>query len=149
MSNAEEDTLPPLGASTIVYRGGYKYQLVDDYQVRIDILPAAFILTPFIRLDTDGLLSIVSGYAWDGPSGPAIDTKNFMRGSLVHDALYQLMRERKLDPETQREPADRILQRICLEDGMSSIRAWWVYTGVRFGGGPAATEADKPPSKAP
>jgi len=143
-----DDTLPPASRS-ISYRSGYKYQLAKDYQVFISIKPEAFILTPYIRLDTDGLLSIVEGYAWDGPSGPAIDTPNFMRGSLVHDALYQLMRERNLDPEKLRDDADRILRQICTEDGMSSIRAWWVYQGVRFGGGPAATVPDKEPTQAP
>ena len=61
-----------------------------------------------------------------------------MRGSLVHDALYQLMRGKMLDHDLHRKTADRILWRICREDGMSAIRAWWVYQGVRLGGGPAA-----------
>ena len=56
-----------------------------------------------------------------------------MRGSLVHDALYQLMREGLLDLGW-RETADQELRRVCLEDGMSAIRAWWVYKAVRFGG---------------
>ena len=49
--------------------------------------------------------------AGDGPSGPAIDTKNFMRASLVHDALYQLMRLGTLD-KSRRQYADRLLQTI-------------------------------------
>ena len=134
----------------IRYKEGYLYQLAEDYQVAIDIRPAAFIRTPYIRLDIDGMLSIVAGYAWDGPSGPAIDTLNFMRGSLVHDALYQLMRMGMLDHILYREAADRILQRICVEDGMSALRAWWVYQGVRFGGGPAADPLnDNPVIEAP
>jgi len=46
-----------------------------------------------LKADSDGGLLIKAGYSWDGPSGSAIDTKNFMQGSLVHDALYQLLRE--------------------------------------------------------
>jgi hypothetical protein len=134
----------------IAYRSGYKYQLKEAYSVVIPIRPTADIVSEFIRLTTDGNLSLKSGYAWDGPSGPTIDTLNFMRGSLVHDALYQLMRERHLDAATHREPADRLLQQLCKEDGMSSVRAWWVYQGVRFGGGPAADPAlDKPLQHAP
>ncbi len=68
-----------------------------------------------------------------------------MRGSLVHDALYQLMREGELDYETYREPADRLLQSMCKEDGMSSIRAWWVYKGLRIGGDPAADPDNRRP----
>ena len=37
--------------------------------------------------------------------------------------------------------ADKELKRICREDGMSSIRAWWVYESVRqFGGSAASAE---------
>ena len=52
-----------------------------------------------------------------------------MRGSLVHDALYQLMRDGYLPLKT-REYADWLLREICIEDGMSKIRADWVYMGV-------------------
>ena len=133
----------------ITYRAGYKYQLAQTYTCVIEIRPDAFIRTPFIRLDVDGTLSIIEGYAWDGASGPAIDTANFMRGSLVHDALYQLIRGKQLEAATHRKAADLILQRICMEDGMSSLRAWWVYQGVRFGGGPAASNPEPPHLTAP
>ena len=125
----------------IKYRAGYKYQLVETYTTLVAVQPEGFVLTPFIRLDIDGRLSILAGYAWDGPSGPAIDTMNFMRGSLVHDALYQLMRDDHVDRDKWRVIADEELRRICIEDGMSRLRAWWVYQGVRFGGGPSTTSA--------
>jgi hypothetical protein len=136
----------------ILYKKGYKYQLVDAYTVEIPINPGADISSPseFITLTSSGSLTIKKGYAWDGPSGPTIDTRNFMRGSLVHDALYQLMREELLDNEAAREPADRLLQKMCKEDGMSSIRAWWVYKGLRIGGDPASDPDNKRPiTKAP
>jgi len=134
----------------ITYKSGYKYQLKQNYSVVIPIKPHAAIASEFITLAVDGTLAIKSGYAWDGPSGPTIDTLNFMRGSLVHDALYQLMRERHLDAATNREKADRLLQEHCKEDGMTSIRAWWVYQGVRLGGGPSADpDLDKPMKQAP
>ena len=60
-----------------------------------------------------------------------------MRGSLVHDAPYQLMREQHLGQE-HREYADRLLREICVAAGMSQIRAWWVYQGVRLGGASSA-----------
>lgn len=129
------------GEFLIRYRDGYKYQLAATYEVGIEIRPALAIHAEFVALEPDGLLTIGRGYSWDGPSGPAIDTKNFMRGSLVHDALYQLLREGLLEPAL-REAADRILQRMCIEDGMSKLRAWWVYTGVRFGGGLSADPAN-------
>jgi len=118
----------------IAYKAGYEYQLQRPYVDTIPIYPSASIATPFVGLRANGGLSIRAGYAWDGPSGPTIDTNSFMRGSLVHDALYQLMRIGLLDPAKHRESADKILRRYCLTDGMSRIRAAWVYHGVRLGG---------------
>jgi hypothetical protein len=122
---------------SIKYRSGYKYQLAADFVVKTAVLPPQSINHDFVYLTSNGVLAIKAGYAWDGPSGPTIDTKNFMRGSLIHDALYQLMREKLLDCGW-RETADKELRRFCREDGMSWIRAWWVYQGVRIGGESAA-----------
>ena len=136
----------------ISYKKGYKYQPFTSYSVDIPIKPETPIESPseFIVLTSDGKLTLKKGYAWDGPSGPTIDTLNFMRGSLVHDALYQLMREGYLDNEFYRKPADKLLQAMCKQDGMSTIRAWWVYKGLRIGGDPAANPDNKRPiSKAP
>jgi hypothetical protein len=134
----------------ITYKGGYKYQLKEEYSVDVGFKPDTAIEIEYLRLSVDGRLTICNGYAWDGPSGPTVDTLNFMRGSLVHDALYQLMRERHLDADRYREVADRLLQAMCEQDGMSALRAWWVYQGVRFGGGPAVDPANhKPKVKAP
>ncbi len=134
----------------IAYKGGYKYQLKEMFHVTIDIKPVTAIYTDYIGLDTEGKLTISKGYAWDGPSGPTVDTLTFMRGSLVHDALYQLMRERHLDRNIYRDASDRILQKICREDGMWSIRAAWVYQGVRLFADPAADpSANKPVTAAP
>ena len=115
----------------IKYKAGYKYQLKSNYAVTISIKPPADITTPYITLNAQGMLTLKDGYAWDGPSGPTIDTLTFMRGSLIHDALYQLMREGKLDRTVFWEPADQLLRAICIEDGMWSFRAWYVYQAVR------------------
>lgn len=79
------------------------------------------------------ILHIAEGYTWDGPSGPTIDTPSFMRGSLVHDALYDLIKAGHL-PKSARRHADRVLYLICREDGMSWFRAQYVWLGVRIGG---------------
>ena len=129
----------------IRYRSGYKYQLAEGYSVKVSVIPKEPIKTEFIALGIDGTLAIKRGYAWDGPSGPTIDTRNFMRGSLVHDALYQLMRDAGLSKEQWRDEADLELKRICLEDGMSSLRAWWVHRGVRVGGDPSASPDSRKP----
>ena len=65
-----------------------------------------------------------------------------MRGSLVHDALYQLMREEYL-PLERREYADSLLRQMCRTDGMNAMRAAVVYWGVRrFGARNATPRAD-------
>ena len=117
----------------IFYKAGYKYQLHQDYAQAIPVSPAEPVFTPYLTLTTAGILLIKAGYAWDGPSGPTIDSKNFMRGSLVHDALYQLIRLGKLPFETK-QVVDELLYSMCLEDGMSRLRASWVLLGVRLGG---------------
>jgi len=126
----------------IKYRSGYKYQIVEDYQVKVSVLPNSDIETDYIDLSTNGMLVIKKGYAWDGPSGPTIDTPNFMRGSLVHDALYQLLRNELID-EKWRDEADEELRRICLEDGMCKMRTKWVYIAVRKWGKVAASPESK------
>ena len=121
----------------------YKYQLMGEYT--LDVLIKGHELdTPYLRLGNDGLLMIKKGYAWDGPSGPTIDTLNFMRGSLVHDSLYQLIRMGKI-PYSYKDHADRLLQKICIDDGMSKVRAWCVYQVVkRFGFISAKPGSEKP-----
>lgn len=124
----------------IQYREGYKYQLAAQYQHWIDIRPEVAITDDFISLDTDGLLILHKGYACDGPSGPTLDTRSFMRGAFLHDAGYQLIRKGLL-PESAREYFDMLLYRVCREDGMSSVRAWYVHQAVRaFGAKHAAGE---------
>jgi hypothetical protein len=117
----------------IKYRDGYKYQLAEDYMSDTGITLLGSVSNHFIVLSKTGQLIVKEDYAWDGPSGPTYDSQNFMRGSLEHDALYQLMREGLL-PASMRKTADARLRTVCREDGMSAVRAWWVYQGVRVGG---------------
>ena len=120
----------------------YKYQLVEEYTIKIQLKPEKNISTDFIGLDTEGNLTIKAKYAWDGPSGPTIDTRNFMRGSLVHDVLYQLMREKQIDIE-KRDEADQLLKQQCIEDGMFRLRAWIVYKAVNWFGKKSALPSDE------
>ena len=79
------------------YRGGYKYQLAEDEQFQTSFRPLVDIYTTRIWLTTEGLLTVLEGYSWDGVSGPVIDRKANMHGGLKHDALYELMRKGLLD----------------------------------------------------
>ena len=113
----------------IRYRRGYKYQLAETYSLQTALRTGVAIITPYVDLDVAGTLTIREGYAWDGASGPAIDTRNFLRGSLVHDTIYQLIRLGLL-PRAAKDTADLELVRICEDDGMCAARRWWVYKGV-------------------
>jgi hypothetical protein len=133
----------PGSPNVIKYRDGYKYQLGETYSLLVAVTPIKDIRTDFISLTTHGLLTIQWGYAWDGPSGPTRDTKTFMRGSLVHDALNDLMRNGYLRVDEWRYVVDNELYRICREDGMSWIRAQYAWLGVRIGGYPSANPLNK------
>jgi len=131
---------------SIQYRDGYKYQLAEDFTQQ---LPDYFIPmwreieTEYLWYDGVKQLIVKQGYAWDGPSGPTIDTKNFMRGSLVHDALYQLCREGFLEKNTYRPIADRLLYDLVREDGMNWFRAKYMYWAVRLAANPMARKQPK------
>jgi hypothetical protein len=133
----------PMTRGYIRYRGDYKYQLASEYRIKVTILPAVAIATDFLDLDVDGELKVKNGYAWDGPSGPVIDTKENLRASLVHDALYQLMRLEKLNSRTYRKTADKIFRNICKQDGVPSITANIYYKALRKFGKPATSPEGK------
>jgi len=126
----------------IHYSKGYKYQLDEDY-VHVLLVPVPHPIDhPFFRICGTELIVKV-GYAWDGPSGPTIDTDTFMRGSLVHDVLYQCI-VLKLIPMEYKDAADDELVLICYEDYMSAARRWWVGKGLDIGGDEALAHGPKP-----
>jgi hypothetical protein len=123
---------------SLVYTAGYKYQLNEDYTIQ---LPHPLrhdstldVVMSYYTIGVDGLLTIKSGYAWDGCSGPTADDESNMRAGLVHDCLYQAMKEGVLSKDN-RKHVDSLFRRILIEDGMPSFRAWYYYTAVRSFGG--------------
>lgn len=112
-------------------RRKWKYTLEEPYSIYIgDHFPD--IRFDFLQIN-NGRLEIAAGYAWDGASGPTFDTQNTMRPSLVHDALYQLMREEIL-PRTYKDDADRIFYELLRDNGMWLPRARVWYRAVVVGG---------------
>lgn len=114
----------------IEYTKGIKYQLRKRVEIQTSILPDVVICLPFITLGTDGVLEIRVGFAWDGLSGGAYDSRNSMPGSLVHDALYKILRSGKLHP-SWREAIDNLMRRIFREDGVWRFRRWYLWKVVR------------------
>ncbi len=110
----------------IRYCAGYEFQLAENYSVDVGFRPLVSVsVGEWVALTDQGILSLKAGYAWDGASGPIVQSADIMRGSLVHDGLYQLMRAGLLGQE-YRERADGVLKRLCIEDGMSH---WLVRAG--------------------
>jgi len=114
--------------------GSKKYRLTARYHDMLHFGPKKVIHTNYCALFPHGRLVIEPGYEWDGPSGPAIDTDTFHDGALVHDLLYQLMREGHLGRWKYRRKADKEMRLQCRKDKMFVLRRWYTWAGVRLGG---------------
>lgn len=125
----------------------YEYRLQHDVCVATGIKPGKTLVAEnYIYLGADGMLRICKGYAWDGASYIP-DTLGNMFASLVHDALYQLMRRehrRKeskmgdIEREEFRKKADKLFREHWNTNGHSD---WWqrfyvsaCYRLLRWGG---------------
>lgn len=76
-------------------------------------------------------ITVNKDYAWDGLTG-WIDSEVTMRASLIHDALYQAIREGLLDRKRDRKLADLIFWDILRADGVNWFWACVLYYGVRL-----------------
>ena len=141
MSPESAEVEPNKPRARIRYMGGYRYQLIENYSVNTKIYGQR-VESEYLWLHPDGLLAIEAGYCWDGASGPAVDSSTIMRGSLIHDALYQLIRM-ELMPKVLRKMCDQELYLTCREDGMSWVRAHYVYYAVRLFGRSSADAASR------
>lgn len=119
--------------NVVRYRPGYRFQLVEPFHLATPVREACA-GNSWVSLAADGTLTIAAGYAWDGASGPLADDATTIRGSLVHDGLYQLMREFGLSP-TWREAADDLLRDLFVEDGLHPAMAGIAHAAVRAFGG--------------
>lgn len=126
----------------------YKYETTCYIREATGIIGRAF-SSKYLSMDSKGVLTISRGYRWNGASGPTIDTPNSIYPSLIHDALYQALREKLLTKKEWyipvhesilivqdylQERADRIFLRLLKEYGM-----WWPrrrvwYRAVRWQG---------------
>ncbi|KKW10180.1 MAG: hypothetical protein UY48_C0046G0004 [Candidatus Gottesmanbacteria bacterium GW2011_GWB1_49_7] len=143
------------------YTDGWKYRTEETIEVQIDFHPQQNIVTSYGSFDITGKVIIFKGYSFDGPSGPCkwlselplgvgwlyrrFALMQIFLGALVHDFLYQLIREEYLNGRMWRQLADHIFRVIIRRNGTSGIRAWWIYTGVRIGGGPSADKRGTKP----
>jgi hypothetical protein len=125
----------------------YKYRLTEDYQFELpgDYPKPKYPLfaDDWVRISVHGhILFYDEGYAWDGSSGPTIDSKKCQLAGLIHDGGYQMLREgvygSYTDKEEAREYFDNLYRDMCMAGGMGRRRAWLRWKGLRFFGRRAA-----------
>jgi hypothetical protein len=107
----------------------YKYMLAEDYKIHINIMGFSF-SNKYFRLYKNGSLVVKKYYCWDGASGPTWDDRSNMRGSLIHDVIYQMIRMHFLHKK-YRAYADDLFYKLLREDGMCLIRAKYYWLAVR------------------
>ena len=102
--------------------GWSKYRLTEDYGIK----------TPW------GPILIKAGYEWDGCSGPTIEHCNSRRACMVHDYLYDLIRDGRISLSHKNE-VDYFFFLLLREDGFDPIRAWYYWLAVKLFGKYALT----------
>ena len=64
----------------------YKFKVEENFSIELPFKIPYFV-HPYASLK-DGILSVKRGYAWDGASGPIINTRDTLVAIFVHDVLY-------------------------------------------------------------
>lgn len=116
--------------------GKYKFQLetYGTYELPPDLARRAKALkwnvkVPFYTVSPK-TASAQAGYAWNGASGPVPDTHRTLRATLIHDVLYQAIREGQIS-RVSRLLADDVMDAILKEDGMWRVTRMFWYIAVR------------------
>ena len=111
----------------------YKFKVEENFSIELPFKIQEF-EHPYAS-SKDGILSVKKGYAWDGASGPIINTRDTLVASLVHDVLYQAMRLSLIKPSKEnRQIADKNFFEILKMNGVNSIRRKVWYFAVRLFG---------------
>ena len=116
-----------------------KGQLPHAYERQLESLrPKQDISFMRISLSKSGVLTIGAGYVWDFAYG-AFDTKTIIEGSLVHDALCELIHNDLLSYHQWKNAAEE-MRAVCVEAGMWKLRAAYVARAIKIAG-PSVTVA--------
>ena len=111
----------------------YKFKVEENFSIELPFKIPDFV-HPYASLK-DGILSVKRGYAWDGASGPIINTRDTLVASLVHDVLYQAMRLNLIKPSKEnRKIADKNFFEILKMNGVNSFRSKVWYLAVKLFG---------------
>ncbi len=120
--------------SYVVYERihGYKYRLLEQFQWYSEFLKDESFEAPFFQCDK-GHCTAFKGYAWDGVSGPAVDTKKTKIPGLKHDISYQAIRLGLIDKKYKSD-IDKQFHDDLERGKVSRFIADIYYRGVRWFG---------------
>lgn len=125
-------------AFSTIEHSKYKYQLDEMHEhLTRNYEPIAQnigVKGNWVGMLRSGVLIFRPGYMWDGPSGPALDTVNMLRASLVHDGIYQLIADGLLPKAPWKKLADREFHAVMRQDCVPGWRALYAYYAVRIFG---------------
>ena len=111
----------------------YKFKVEENFSIELPFKIPDF-EHPYAS-SKDSILSVKKGYAWDGASGPIINTRDTLVASLVHDVLYQAMRLNLIKSSKEnRMIADKNFFEILKMNGVNSIRRKVWYFAVKLFG---------------
>ena len=142
--------------------GRYKYVVTEPYRYVLDHAYGHAVVykqhvfleaqdMPLFEIDGN-VLVVYPGYLTDGPSGATFDTDNAIAPAIMHDAVYQLLRMRRLPflakrtrkgirvkyHDKYRKWADKDFLSLLKAEGMFVVRRRLWYMALRFGGAGAA-----------
>jgi len=106
----------------------YKYQVMETIEIDLPCDFGYLKETFWVRL-VGNKLTITKGYCWDG-STCTVDKKS-MIASLAHDAIYQLIRLKKLAKKYVKL-ADKVYRYMCIKEKLPKWRANVRYRVLRL-----------------
>lgn len=123
----------------------YKYQLRKDYTYEMACNLPDFTLhsepsaPTIVATLQSNVLTIQSGYSWDGCSFLTVDTRNTRAPCLIHDALCQMLnrgqKSKGLGPFTRAHSncIHKQFHAHLRANGMNRFRAWYWLKAVQIG----------------
>ena len=103
-----------------------KYTVDFAVTIRTIVYPPETVKTRLLTLTTHGDLTIGQGWQFDGATWIPDRTKTVMRAAMCHDAIYELIRQGRLEKAMQGQ-ADSCFLCMCMEDGIPRWRANFYY----------------------
>lgn len=129
----------------IAYTNADKFVLGRDETFNLWFAPKQKIETSYGIFETNGKLTAKRGYLWSA-NFPAINTEDTRPASLVHDLIYDLIKDGLLPREPFKDLADKAMMEILIECKVPDFRAWAWYRAVQAGGD-SALDSPRPKLK--